>query len=499
MDSDSASIGRDERRSLARGASLSFVGTTISASLGFLLIFAIARLLGEHGSGVVIQVIGAFSIVTALGKLGLDSAALWLVPRYLLDRPRDLTSVAFFAIGVAVIAGVLCAIGVFIAAGHLVTHDNKEFVEALLAVSWALPLGTSLLVALAIVRALGAVTPFVVLGSITLPALRLALIMGVAALGLGALGVAQAWAAALLPVLFLLLLVARRRLNSHGDRHSLRMWLRSGEPRNILSFALPRSMSALLEQGLVWVDVLIVGALAGTAAAGVYGSASRFIAVGLVVDAAIRVIVSPRFSALLHEGKLAYVQALYRTATRWLVLFASPGFLGLLVFAPVVLGWLGPDFVVGATALMILACGAMVTFLAGNIHSLLLMSGYAQWAAFNKAVALVVLLLGCLWLVPLWGAAGAAVAWTAAVLSDAAMAMVQVRRLIGIRPEIGVAASSLALAMITVFLPSLVIRHVFGLTTPALIIAAGVSVSCLLAACYFLRVRLELAEVSPKR
>ena len=81
-----------------------------------------------------------------------------------------------------------------------------------------------------------------------------------------------------------------------------------------MSFALPRALTAGLAQALQWLDVLLVGLLAGDAASGIYGGAIRFIQAGMVVDTALRVVVSPQFSKLLHQGKTKELRDLYRTS-----------------------------------------------------------------------------------------------------------------------------------------------------------------------------------------
>lgn len=118
-------------------------------------------------------------------------------------------------------------------------------------------------------------------------------------------------------------------------------------------------------------------------AAGIYGGASRFIQAGLLVDAALRVIVGPKASMLLHSGDQEQVRDLHRTITVWLVLFFTPIYVLLAAFSPVFLSLLGPGFVVGSTTLVILCAGAILTFQAGPIHSLLLMSGRSGYAALE--------------------------------------------------------------------------------------------------------------------
>ena len=47
-------------------------------------------MLGAQGAGVVTQATGVFAIVMALAKVGLDSTAIYLMPRLALDAPEEI-------------------------------------------------------------------------------------------------------------------------------------------------------------------------------------------------------------------------------------------------------------------------------------------------------------------------------------------------------------------------------------------------------------------------
>lgn len=454
---------------------MSLVGSASSAVLGFLIVFLAARLLGDHGAGVLLQVIALFTILTVIAKLGMDSAALWLLPRLIASEPTRVRGQVNYILTCSATVGLLAGGALLV----LIRTWSGGLPEASLGtagliIAVCLPFGTAVLVAMAITRATGAVGSFVALGNVGLPLLRLGAVAGAAWWGLSAMSVSAAWALAVVPILGALLLVTYRRVRKlESTRHaSASRWPTRPERRKVLGYALPRTISAGLEQALVWLDVLIVGTLLGAASAGVYGSASRFIAVGLIIDTAVRIIVAPRFSVLLHQGDLEGVTDLYRTATQWLVLFASPGLILLAVFAPVFLGWLGPDFASGAGTLTILALGSLVTFLAGNIHTLLLMSGHTGWAALNKAVALSVSVGGCLLLVPRLGITGAALAWVIAMVTDALLATLQVLKLVGVPPQFAPATSALIIGAGSMAVPALAFRTALGAGIWSLVSAA---------------------------
>lgn len=489
-----------ERRNLARGGMLSFVGAAASAVLGFLLTVVLARLLGEAGTGIVLQAIAVFTIALSFGRAGMDSTAIWLLPR-LADTARDQLRGAFALLMlVALVAGSVVAGATVLVASALAdagTH-TRDLAEVVSVIAWYLPVAAVLLVVLSATRALGGVLPYVAVGNIALPGARLALVAVIAAVGGSLSAVGEAWAAPLAIALAAaaVVLVVQLRRHERGLVNGAPWWTGARTRRRIRRYAAPRMLSAGLEQAVLWLDVLIVGAILGPAAAGIYGGASRFIAAGLIVDTALRVVVSPRFSVLLGAGRIRDAEGLYRTAARWLVLFSAPIYLVLAIHAPVVLGWLGPGFLEGAGALAILSIGAIVTFMAGNIHSVLLMSGRSGWAAFNKVVVLIVNVAGNLVLVPVLGINGAAISWAASMLIDAALATVEVQRLVGVRADFAGVFYAALVPVLSVGVPAMVIRLLWGSSGWTLVVSLAVGTLLFVIWCLVDGRRLQLRNLA---
>ncbi|MGV8886134.1 MAG: oligosaccharide flippase family protein [Microbacteriaceae bacterium] len=460
----------DESRQLARGGVVSFAGSATSALLGFVLTVVLARTLGDAGSGVVLQAIAVFTIGLAVARAGMDSAAVWIMPRLAQHEPGRLRATLLLMLTTAAVAGIVVAAGIALALQLIAPGDstdpgdNGDVVAAVRVVLWFLPAGAVMLVALAATRGLGGILPYVAIGGVALSAARPVAVLIAVAVGGSLTTVALAWALPVPAALLAAATVLAVQLGRHenGNRGTWR--IQSAERRRVFGYALPRTISAALEQSVMWLDVIVVGAVAGPAAAGIYGAASRFIAAGLVVDSALRVVVSTRFSALLFDKRLPEVEALYRSAATWLVLFGTPVYLILAIFAPVVLGVLGHEFVRGSTALAILCAGAILTFLAGNVHSLLLMSGRSGWGALNKVCVVIVNVVGNLLMIPVWGIEGAAVVWAASMLLDAALATIEVRVLVGIRLTAPSVAYALLIAVVSVGVPAGASRLIFGAT-----------------------------------
>jgi len=476
---------------LARAGLISFAGSVVGALLGFVLTLVLARSFGSSGAGVVLQAIALFTIGVSIGRGGLDTAATWMVPRLLLSSREELGGTVRHALLLSLGGGVFAAL-LTTAIARLVF--DLEVYEAVVASAWAMPLAAVTLVGTAALRALGGIAAYIVIVQVLVPVLRVAFVLIVAALGYGATTGGFAWALpyALAAVLTVAILhrTLRRQFQVRLGGSS------TSETRNqIHRYSLGRSAGTILEQGLLWLDVLLVGFLVGTTAAGIYGTAARFVAAGLIVDTALRFVMAPIFSALLFEDRRAEVQELYVRSTTWLVLLSVPIYLGLAVYAPLVLTWLGPDFAEGQRALQILCFGTALTLTAGNIHTMLLMAGRSGQAALNKLVVLTTNVVLNLLLVPVWGIEAAAAAWVVSMLLDAVLAMWQVHRSTGVGPRPGGVGYALGVTLLTVGLPAVAFRAWLGATSLSMLAAALVAALFLGTWIYLDRRRLHMSEL----
>lgn len=430
-----------ELRSAARGGVVTVAGAATSTAMGFVLTMVLARQFGATGAGVVQQVIAVATLALALGRVGTDTTAVWLLPRLRTQDPGHLRAACTTLLAVAALGGTAVALAwsAVDAFGDGAVLGDARVDDAFSAVAWALPFGAVMMTALAATRGFGGVLPFNLIGNIAVPALRPVLVVLIGVLGGSAVAAATGWAVVLVPGACLAVLVLARRLR--GAERAL------GAPgtarptralvRQIFGFGLPRTVSTLLEQALGWLDVVLVGVLLGPAAAGVYGVASRFVAGGLVMMTALRIVVAPQFSARLAAGENAEAGRLYAITSTWIVFFGVPVYVLLACFAPFVLSIPGPEFGSGRTAMVLLCVGGVALLAAGNLQSLLLMTGRSGRALANKVVVVATSVTCNLVLIPVWGIAGAATTWALCWTLDGLLSAVQVSRLTGIRPSVG--------------------------------------------------------------
>jgi O-antigen/teichoic acid export membrane protein len=456
---------------------ITLVSAAASAGLGFALVALFARLLGAAGSGVVLQAIAIFSIAMSVTRLGSDTTAMWLLPRL---RQEDATKLpAGFAavLGPPILASLLVAIAwAAVVVGRDQPILGADVDRAVTLMAPLLPASAVMFTALAATRAFGGVRAFNLIQNLAVPAGRVVVTLLVVGLGGSAVLVAGAWALVFLPAALAAVVVLFGMARAVAPAGARRLEVPPLDlMRRVAAFGLPRTVSAVAEQVSLWLAVVLVGVLIDASAAGAYGAAARFVGAGMIVATAVRIAVAPRFSGLLGQGRVEEVRELYSVSARWVLLFGAPIYLLLAVNAPTVLGWLGDGFDQAESAMVILCLGSVALLAAGNVQSLLLMSGGSGQAAIIKLISITVLVVATLLLVPRFELAGAAIAWSLSTVLDQALAAIQVHRSTGIALDVGHIMLLIVLIGGVVAAPSLLAVSLLGHGLPALVVGTGVA------------------------
>jgi O-antigen/teichoic acid export membrane protein len=289
---------------------------------------------------------------------------------------------------------------------------------------------------------------------------------------------------------------ARRRKGRHGGPPGLEQGRRQRLGAEFWRFTGPRACQGTFQVIILWLDILLVGAIVSRHAAGVYAAVSKLAMVGTFALEGTRLAISPQVSALLARGEHRGVAALYQTTTRWLMLAAWPMYLIFAVFPGVVLGIFGSRYAGGAAALAVLSLAMLVNLGTGNVTVVLLMGGKSSWGAINTGAALIVNIGLNLLLIPHLGILGAAIAWGASIVVDNLAAMAELKWVLGL--EIFGRGYGLALALtVGCFgVSGIVVRALLGETLLALAVTLAIGIAAFAMALYSARTPLQLATVA---
>lgn len=186
---------------------------------------------------------------------------------------------------------------------------------------------------------------------------------------------------------------------------------RSGSDGALLRSLPPYAALELLSQASLWMDILVLGALAPAAAVGYYGIARGLTrATGMAFIAATHSFL-PSATGFLAAGRNVLFLRLYRRA-RTLVLAITWPVIAVTLFAPVAIiePLFGREYVPGAEALRWLGVALLLDWLASFKDNGLLARGDSRTVAAVGAGATVAGLIALLLAIPVMGATGAALA-----------------------------------------------------------------------------------------
>jgi O-antigen/teichoic acid export membrane protein len=186
-------------------------------------------------------------------------------------------------------------------------------------------------------------------------------------------------------------------------------------------------------------DILLVGAMRGAAAAAVYTAATRLVVVGQMATQSVWYAVQPHLEMLVASDDVDDARSLYRISTTWIIALTWPVFLLALVAAPEITALFGHGYSSGAGSMAVLAGAMLVSGACGIVDVVLITVGKTTSSLANTAVALGINVALDLALIPELGVLGAAIGWAVAIVVRNLAALIQVGRYAGFHPLSGVA------------------------------------------------------------
>ncbi|MGA9596919.1 MAG: oligosaccharide flippase family protein, partial [Acidimicrobiia bacterium] len=309
---------------LARGSSLSLFGGVAGAVLATAMILVVTWGLGADEGGAFFEVIALFNIAIVAVAIGSDTGLVRFTARSLAlddgakqNRLLLVGLVPVLTIGVMVtVAGLLLAP----ALGRSLGGESHvaEVTSMIRALAVFIPIGALNLAVLGTTRGYGTMLPTVAAERAGRPAVQLALVGAAVVLGVSATWLATAWAVGfVLSLLTAVLWLGRLRRRHETGRPATNQPLRE-TIREFWSFTLPRALASIFRVGVLWLDVVLVGALMSTRDVAIYTVATRIVQAGYLASDAIGQAVEPMFSSLLARGHADRTHNVYQVATAWL-------------------------------------------------------------------------------------------------------------------------------------------------------------------------------------
>ncbi len=214
-------------------------------------------------------------------------------------------------------------------------------------------------------------------------------------------------------------------VNSATPAYHARDWLRGALPLVLIS-----SMQVIYSR----TDVLMIGALDSAEGVGIYSIAARLATLVSLVLMAANTALGPRFARLYKAEKISELQRLVTRSTRIVTLLALLISAVLVLFGLPLLAIFGEEFTAGYTTMLIIVAGQFFNALTGSVGILLIMTGHSWQNGIGVGLSAILNILLNLWLIPIYGIEGAAVASLVSMLVTNTFAVVFVWRSVRIVP-----------------------------------------------------------------
>ncbi len=423
---------RDDREvvGMARGGSLNLVSSVFSHVADLALSLIIARELGRSIVGVYWEAYAILALLSLIAVSGTGAALTRFVAVYRAENdPGGVRGTV--RLGLAVTMGVSLLVGtcLWFAAGWLAVtaFDDELLVMPLRFTAITLPLVAFTHAALGATKGFKTMKPWAFIHFILEPLLRLTLAGVLFAQGLGLLGAMIALLGSHLAGAFASAVALRRLMGRTVAPARYR-------PRQLFSFSIVSWMASLASSGLTWADTILLGIYLSSGDVGVYNVATRVVVLASFVMIPITSSFAPRIAALHQQGRTETLRRTYAVATSWIVRLSLPGFIVIWLFPRDLLSIFGPGFATGAAVTVVLATGKFVDAGTGPCALMLNMSGRP---AINMADNIMVLALNVafnIWLIPIYGIIGSAVAWAIALALVNFARVIQVWQTLGMWP-----------------------------------------------------------------
>lgn len=184
------------------------------------------------------------------------------------------------------------------------------------------------------------------------------------------------------------------------------------------------------------VDLIMLGALKGAHAAGIYAIAARAAELVTFFLGAANMVLAPQIARLYHAGERSVLQRLLAGATRRVFLLSLPLALLFIIWASPLLGYVyGSAYAQGAIALRILAGAQLFNVFAGSTGTILNMTGFERLSMWAVGLAVLVNIVLNAILIPGLGIEGAAIATGVSVVAWNVVLWYWVRRRLRLRPS----------------------------------------------------------------
>jgi O-antigen/teichoic acid export membrane protein len=419
---------------ISRQSGIVFAGTIFTAVFGYIFKVYLARVLGAEALGLYALGMTIIGFLGIINGLGLPDSAVRFVSLYTASgKLAALRSLLWNGSWILLASNLVIATLVLKAGPWIAIHfyHSPQLVRylplfALIMVTGAL--NTFFGKVLAGYKEVGRRT--VITRFIASP-LTMAITIGLIILGGGLWGYLVAQIVSAVIVLGLLVSLVWRLTPVAARSWDMSKLSIEGE---VWSFSAAVFGVGMMEFFMSQTDRVALGHYRGAHDVGVYAVAATLVAYEPIILQSVNQIFAPVIADIHTRGDHRLLGRLFQTLTKWMLGLSFPLAIVMIVFARPIMAVFGHDFEAGWPILVIGTCGQLVNCGVGSVGCMLLMSGNQHRLVRVQAYMAATMVVLSLWLVPLWGVWGAAVAAAVTNVGVNVWNLVEVRSALKLSP-----------------------------------------------------------------
>ena len=394
---------------ITKGAGITLCGTVIGK--GFLFIFTIylAKKLGVGDLGIYFLGITIIKFLSILACFGLGAGATRFIAIHAGEKDLcRMKGTVLFISAMVVMNGLFIIVLIsFLGDYFFISVFNKpDLANAIMILSFALPFESLMRILLASTRGLKYMHYTAYTNDLAWVISRMLFaVFFVSILDLGLKG-------ALLAYVLSTIIAASMALffvNKHVPMLSKKVKAKF-ENKKLLRFSIPMVITALMNEMMTHLDILMLGVFVSASDIGIYSVVVRILGIAKVIFMAFQPIFQPFVADLSAKKEFERLSSLLQIVTQWSVMLSFPIFLLILVFPEFFLSIFGSEFSSGSRCLVVLASAVVISSIATLPGTMIFMSGRSDITLKNNAVVLFINLILLYLFIPRYGIIGAAFA-----------------------------------------------------------------------------------------
>ncbi len=180
--------------------------------------------------------------------------------------------------------------------------------------------------------------------------------------------------------------------------------------RKLFNISIPLMLAQSVQFILAWTDKLMLGAMTTSVDVGIYHTAFKLSMFASIILMSINSIAAPKFAELYAKNDIIGLKKVAQQSTKIIFLGTLPLLIVFFLFPGFLLSLFGEEFKIAVVTFLIISCGRLVSSFSGPVGNILQMTGmqsiYAKILFYGSVFNIIL----NLWLIPIYGINGAAIA-----------------------------------------------------------------------------------------